>query len=99
MDTSELLKQVWWALLDWARVHRAPFSIGAAVVFGLVVYIVVPRLPGRPNASLTLPPLAPTTTINQTSGEDSSCSNMAATGNGSVTCSVNPEEKPSDKAH
>jgi hypothetical protein len=92
MDFSEFFKQVGWALLEWARTNRLLSSISAGVLVALVAYIVVPRLPAKtkeePAASST-----PSITIHQQSGDDSSCSNMAASGNGSITCSASPEGK------
>ena len=91
MDPSEFFKQVGWALLEWARMNRVLSSLSVGIVVAVVTYIVVPRLPSRPKEGTEV--VTPTITIQQHSGDSTSCSNMVASGNGSVTCSASPEDK------
>jgi hypothetical protein len=87
---SEFLKNVGWAILDWAKQHLTLSSLVAGFLVALLVYIVVPRLPDKPSEN----PADAVPAIHQQSGPKSPCSNNVAIGKGKVNCSSNEEVSP-----
>ena len=85
MESGEAVKEIMWAVAGAVHAYR----LGAAIAIGVIGYFVIPFLPTKPTEAA-----APTqTTIQQRSQDDSSCTNIVASGDGKVNCSSTKEEK------
>jgi hypothetical protein len=89
MESGEVVKELLWAVAGATRAYRA----WAAIAIGVIAYFVIPFLPTKPSE----PTAAVQPTIQQKSGDNNTCSNIAATGNGKVNCSSTQEENPGAK--
>jgi hypothetical protein len=81
---------LFWAFTTLVREHRLVSAICVGVFAFLFVYFVIPHVPIHQDQKT---PVQPTTIIQQHSGDNSQCSNSAATQGSTIDCSVNPEEQ------